>query len=337
MKPPAPSAWPALVDAFGRVHTQLRVSVTDRCNLRCRYCMPEEVTFLPRPAILTFEEIGRVVRVAVGCGVRRVRITGGEPLLRRDLPRLVAILSELDGLDEIALTTNGLHLARHARALRKAGLDRLNVSLDTVARDAFRQLTRRDALPQVLEGIEAARAAGFEGIRINALAIRGFTEPHIVPLVAYCRTRGLTLRFIEFMPLDGERGWEPSQVLPEHEVRAIIESTFGRLEPLAGGDPHQPATDYRLPDGTVIGFIGTVTRPFCHRCNRLRITADGQVRNCLFARDGTDLRPLLRGGASDAQLAQVLAQCVASKKPGRGQDVPSLLVAPDRAMYEIGG
>ncbi len=325
-----------LVDRFGRVHTSLRIGVTDRCNLRCRYCMPEQVEFLPRSEILTFEEIERVTRVACHLGIRKVRITGGEPLVRRNVTDLIARLRRLPELEEIALTTNGLLLADHAAALKEAGLDRLNVSLDSVRPEVFEQWTRRDVLPRVLEGIDAALHAGFDSIRLNALAIRGLTEEEIGPLIRFARTKRLEVRFIEFMPIDGEGQWDRESVLTGAEIRRRIEADFGRLSERPRTDPAQPARDYVLPDGTRVGLICSVSEPFCETCNRLRLTAEGQLRNCLFSQESWDVRELLRSGADDASLMERMRECIGAKKRGHGTDDPTML-RPDLAMYQIGG
>jgi cyclic pyranopterin phosphate synthase len=325
-----------LVDGFGRVHTDLRISVTDRCNLRCSYCMPLEVTFKPREELLTFEEIARVARVAAGLGVRTVRLTGGEPLLRRELPELVRQLVAIEGLDEVSLTTNGLLLAEQAAGLRAAGLARLNVSLDSLTQQGFERLARRPGLDRVLAGLEAAKRAGFAEIRINAVSIRGLTEAEIVPLARFCRREGFHLRFIEFMPLDAEEAWEPTQVLSGAEVRGMLEREIGPLVADRPADPGQPALDYRFADGGRVGFINPVTRPFCDRCDRLRLTADGQLRNCLFSTVEWDARGLLRSGAGDEPLAAAIRDCVAAKRAAHGIDTPSF-VRPARAMYQIGG
>jgi cyclic pyranopterin phosphate synthase len=327
---------PPLVDGFGRVHTDLRISVTDRCNLRCSYCMPLEVTFKPREELLTFEEIARVARVAAGLGVRTVRLTGGEPLLRRELPELVRQLVAIEGLDEVSLTTNGLLLAEQAAGLRAAGLARLNVSLDSLTQQGFERLARRPGLDRVLAGLEAAKRAGFAEIRINAVSIRGLTEAEIVPLARFCRREGFHLRFIEFMPLDAEEAWEPTQVLSGAEVRGMLEREIGPLVADRPADPGQPALDYRFADGGRVGFINPVTRPFCERCDRLRLTADGQLRNCLFSTVEWDARGLLRSGAGDEPLAVAIRDCVAAKRAAHGIDTPSF-VRPARAMYQIGG
>jgi len=332
-----------LLDSFGREHTDLRISVTDRCNLRCTYCMPLEVTFKPREELLSFEEIARVGRVAAGLGIRTIRLTGGEPLVRRDVPELVRQLAALDGIEEVALTTNGLLLAEQAVALREAGLARLNVSLDSLRDDVFETLARRPGLDRVLAGLAAAKQAGFDprqgaaAIRINAVSIRGLTEEEIVPLAEFCRREGFQLRFIEFMPLDAEESWSKSQVLSGREVRGILEREIGPLRPVVGTDPGQPAIDYEWIDGGGrVGFIDPVTQPFCGRCDRLRLTADGQFRNCLFSTTEWDVRGVIRGGGDDEQIAALLRECVAAKKAAHGIDTPGF-ERPARAMYQIGG
>jgi cyclic pyranopterin phosphate synthase len=327
-----------LVDRLGRVHTSLRIAVTDRCNIRCFYCMPDEnVRFKPRRELLTFEEIARVVRVMIGLGVRKLRITGGEPLVRANLDVLVRILADLPGVEDLALTTNGMLLADQARSLQRAGLKRLNISLDTLREETFERISRRRGLDQVLRGIEAARQAGFQRIRLNAVAVRGITEDEIVPLVDFARHEDLELRFIEFMPLDAENQWQRDQVLSADDIREALEKTFGPLEPLSRHDPSQPARDYRFVDGRGrIGFIAPVTAPFCHECNRLRLTAEGQLRNCLFSTTEWDARQVLRGARTDDELAQLIRACVAEKKAGHGIDDPQF-VKPQRAMYQIGG
>jgi cyclic pyranopterin phosphate synthase len=325
-----------LVDTFGRRHTDLRISVTDRCNLRCTYCMPAEAIFRPREELLAYEEIARVAAVAAGLGVRTTRLTGGEPLLRRDLAALVRLLVAVPGIDEVALTTNGLLLAEQADDLAAAGLGRLNVSLDSLREDVFERIARRRGLDRVLAGLAAARRAGFAEIRINAVSIRGLTEDEIVPLARFCRREGFHLRFIEFMPLDAEEAWDRSRVLSGADVRAILEREIGPLVADAAGDPGQPAVDYRWADGGRVGFINPVTSPFCDRCDRLRLTADGQFRNCLFSTTEWDVKSLLRGGGSDAEIAALLRQCVAAKKAAHGIDTPAF-ARPARAMYQIGG
>lgn len=329
---------PSLVDSFGRVHTNLRVSVTDRCNIRCFYCMPaENVRFNPRNELLSFEEIERFVRVAAQLGVDKVRLTGGEPLVRQGVSVLVEKLARIEGIRDIALTTNGILLAEQAVALKQAGLKRLNISLDSLDRDTFFRISRRTGLERVLEGIFAARAAGFRKIRLNAVAIRGMTEPDIVPLARFAREHCMEMRFIEFMPLDADGAWETDQVLSGEVIRETIEHEIGPLVPVTRDDPSQPATDYAFADGMGrLGFINPVTQPFCQRCNRLRLTAEGQVRNCLFSSEEWDARALLRGDGDDQQLAELLRASVGAKMAGHGISSDEF-VKPQRAMYQIGG
>ncbi len=337
---PLPTSPPptGLQDAWGRVHTSLRISVTDRCNIRCFYCMPDEtIQFKPRSQILTFEEITRFVESVVPLGIDRVRITGGEPLVRAELPRLVARLAALPGIRDLALTTNGILLGEQADALRQAGLHRVNISLDALSEATFQQITRRPGLDRVLAGIAAARRAGFAPIRLNAVAIRGLTEPEIVPLVQFASAAGLQLRFIEFMPLDADQQWHQDHVLSSAAIRQRIEAEFGPLRACPRRDPSQPAIDFELADRQgSIGFISPVTAPFCHDCNRLRLTAEGQVRNCLFSTEEWDARHLLRSGASADALRALVRDCVEHKKPGHGIDSPTFQ-RPARAMYQIGG
>jgi len=327
-----------LVDSLGRIHTNLRISVTDRCNIRCFYCMPNEnIQFRPRNEILTFEEIERFARIAAGLGVNKLRLTGGEPLVRSGLDQLIAKLVALPGIQDVAMTTNGLLLAEQADALKQAGLHRLNISLDGLREETFERIARRKGLHRVLEGIHAAQRVGFEKTRLNAVAIRGITDDEIVPLGEFARQHDLELRFIEFMPLDAEGQWDNDQVLSGDVIRQRLEDAFGALVPAARPDPSQPAMDYQFADGIGrIGFINPVSQPFCGACNRLRITAEGQIRNCLFSMSEWDARSLLRGDASDAQIAQQLVECVQAKKPGHGIDSPEF-VRPERAMYQIGG
>jgi cyclic pyranopterin phosphate synthase len=327
-----------LVDGFGRIHTNLRISVTDRCNLRCFYCMPEDdVEFKPRDEILSFEEIERFVRVLASCGVNKVRLTGGEPLVRQDLARLVAKLVRIEGISDLALTTNGILLADQAQALHDAGLHRLNISLDTLDEATFQQISRRTGLEQVLAGIAAARQVGFQRIRLNAVAIRGLSETDILPLGRFAREHDFEMRFIEFMPLDADSHWQASQVLSGATIRSMLEREFGRLFPLPIDDPSQPAVDYEFADGSGrIGFINPVTQPFCGNCNRLRLTAEGKVRNCLFSTVEWDARDLLRGSGSNADLVELVRDCIGAKRAGHGIDSGEF-VRPERAMYQIGG
>jgi cyclic pyranopterin phosphate synthase len=332
------SVWDPLADRFGRVHTNLRISVTDRCNIRCFYCMPaEHVEFKPRREILSFEEIAHFVRVAARLGVNKLRLTGGEPLVRSELDRLVAHLVAIPGIREVALTTNGVLLADQALALKRAGLHRLNISLDALDRERFKEITRRDELDRVLEGIRAARAAGFDKTKLNAVAIRGMSESELVPLTRFAREHDLEIRFIEFMPLDADGQWVPEEVLPGEEIRARVEEAIGPVEALPVVDPSQPATDYRFADGRgTIGFINPVTQSFCHLCNRLRLTADGKIRNCLFSTREWDARAVIRGRASDEELAELIREAVQAKQAAHGINTDEF-VRPERAMYQIGG
>ncbi|GIW86261.1 MAG: GTP 3',8-cyclase [Isosphaeraceae bacterium] len=332
-----PPALP-LVDSFGRLHNNLRISVTDRCNIRCVYCMPETVRFLPRAEVLRFEEIARVVRAAVPLGIDKLRLTGGEPLVRRDLPRLITLLAEIDGIRDIALTTNGILLAPMARQLWDAGLRRINVSLDTLDPTRFEQLTRRSGFEQVIEGIHAAREAGFHPVKINAVAIKGVTEDDVVPLARFGRDHGCEIRFIEYMPLDAGDAWERGKVLFAEEILDRLAAEFGPLEPAPDQDPRAPALDYVYTDGhpARVGLIASVSRPFCGSCNRLRLTADGKLRNCLFALDETDLRALLRGGADDEALRAAIRASVAAKWEGHEINT-ARFIKPARLMHAIGG
>lgn len=328
----------SLVDSFGRVHTALRLSVTDRCNIRCFYCMPSEhVEFLPRPEVLTFEELTRVTKVFCQLGINKVRLTGGEPLVRKDLPELIRQISALDGIDEIAMTTNAILLERHAVDLKAAGLDRINVSLDTLDREQFESITRRDSLDDALKGIEAAQQAGFENIRLNAVAVKGLIEPQIVPLVKFAVQQRLALRFIEFMPLNSTGRWSDDEVLTGTKIRELIQEQFGELIPIDRPDPSQPATDFGFQSGLgTVGFINSVSQPFCGDCNRVRLTADGKIRNCLFSHAEWDMRDLLRSGSTDDELIQLIKECVANKKAAHGIGTQEFQ-KPERAMYQIGG
>lgn len=299
--------------------------------------MPEEVTFLPSSEILSFEEIERITRLMVQLGIDRVRLTGGEPLVRRELWRLVGLLKSIDGLDDLAITTNGILLEQHAAKLKDAGLDRLNISLDTVDRERFKELTRRDELDRALAGIAAAQRVGFTKIRINAVSIAGMTESDILPLARFCRQQQLELRFIEFMPLDGDQDWRGGKVLEGRQIRAMIEAEIGNLEPVINSYKAQPAKDYAYVDGKgSIGFIDPVSAPFCGDCDRLRLTAEGKLRNCLFSSEEWDLRETIRASLDEQQLEDVIRECVAAKKAGHGID-SSEFQRPQRAMYQIGG
>jgi GTP 3',8-cyclase len=329
----APAVGP-LVDQFGRLHSDLRISVTDRCNIRCFYCMPEEGgAFSPNAELISFAQLVRAAQVAIGLGVTKIRITGGEPLLRPRLPELVGQLAALP-LGDLALTTNGLLLGSQAKPLRQAGLGRLNIHLDSLDRERFRQIARRDELKRVLIGIDAAAAEGFE-IKLNAVAVKNLSEPDLIPLVRFARQLGVEIRFIEFMPLDGQSLWDISQVLTADEMIAILEAEFGPLRPIADPDPRAPATEYEFEDGSRVGFIASVSRPFCQNCNRLRLTSDGKLRNCLFARDETDIRNALECG-SDQELESLFRATIWKKWAGHQIGQP-VFEAPQRPMYSIGG
>jgi cyclic pyranopterin phosphate synthase len=326
-----------LVDAHGRGLTDLRVSVTDRCNFRCRYCMPAEgMEWLDRADVLSFEEIERLVRVLVALGVRDVRLTGGEPLARREFPRLAAMLRAVDGIEDLSVTTNGYLLERDAAALVDAGINRVNVSIDSLARDRFHEVTRRDALPQVLRGLEAI--AAYERVRpikVNAVAMRDFTEDEVFRFCDLARSTDYQVRFIEFMPLDGERAWDIDQVLTGEEIRALIE-TRHELVPLPR-EPHATARVFRFAEGGgEIGFINPVSEPFCADCNRLRLTADGKLRTCLFSIRETDLREPLRMGASDEDLVAIIRDAAWRKELKHRVNEPGF-VPPPRTMSAIGG
>jgi GTP 3',8-cyclase len=326
-----------LIDSFGRVHDNLRISVTDRCNIRCFYCMPETgVKFVQRSEILDFEEIERFVRIAVTLGIRKLRITGGEPLVRRDLPVLVARLAAIQGIEDLALTTNGVLLGELARPLYEAGLRRLNVHVDTLDRARFQHITRRDDLPHVLAGLAAAKRAGFR-IKLNAVAVKNLVEPDIVPLAQYARENGFEVRYIEFMPLDAQNLWDRGKVLLTDEIIEMLSREISPLIPVPDPDPRAPALEYAFADGGgMVGFIASVSRPFCGNCNRLRLTADGKLRYCLFAIDEDDVKSLLRNGAADAEITALIRRNVADKWEGHEINTAKF-VAPPRPMYSIGG
>lgn len=327
-----------LIDSHGRVHTSLRISITDRCNIRCFYCMPaENVKFRPRDEILTYEEIERFATVAARLGINRLRITGGEPLVRKNLAGLIERLSAIGGIEDIALTTNGVLLAEQAADLKNAGLQRLNISLDTLDDDVFFKLSRRRGIDQIIAGIHQAKKLGFDKIRLNAIAIKSITEQEIVPLAAFARQYDLELRFIEFMPLDADDQWQRQQVLTGDEIKDILETSFGELLPVPRDDVSQPAVDFRFSDGQgQIGFINPLSHPFCNNCNRIRITAEGQLRNCLFSTTEWDARRLLRNEGTDDELETLIRSCVSAKNAAHGIDSDTF-IKPQRAMYQIGG
>src|SRR5713101_4913680 len=325
-----------LIDTFGRRHNNLRISVTDRCNLRCTYCMPEDVVFMERAALLTFEEITHFARVAAPLGVDKIRLTGGEPLMRRDLPALVRMLAEIPGLRDLGLTTNGLLLAEQAQALYAAGLRRINISLDTLSPERFRQITRREGLERVLDGIHAAKRVGFDPVKVNAVSIRGVTEPEVAPLARFAREHGLEMRFIEYMPIGADH-WERDKVYFAHEILEQLEQAIAPLVPVPDYDPRAPAMEFQYTDGGGrIGIIASVSRPFCLSCNRIRLTADGKLRNCLFALEEVDVKHLLRENAADETIAEVIRQNVHVKWEGHEINT-SRFIKPLRTMHAIGG
>lgn len=343
-----------LIDRFGRIHNNLRISVTDRCNIRCFYCMPaDNVEFMPREHLLTFEEIERIVRVGTSLGIDRIRLTGGEPLVRRDLHELVRRLAAVPGIRDIGLTTNGILLDEQAQRLKDAGLKRLNISLDALDPEIFRAVTRRDGYERVLAGIEAARKSGFSPIKLNAVSVRGLTEDQIVPFGHLARKTETIVRFIEFMPLDADGQWQRDKVLFADEIIAILEAEFGPLRPVSqtgnhlhvkellpligGGGPQAPAQDYEFADGRGrIGLIASVSQPFCATCNRFRLTADGKFRNCLFSLEETDVKSTLRSGGTDDEIAELMLACIAAKNEGHEINTANF-VQPDRPMHSIGG
>jgi len=328
-----------LADSYGRVATDLRVSLTDRCNLRCAYCMPPEgLDWLPGDEVLTGDEIVRLITIGVTrLGIREVRFTGGEPLLRRDLESIVSRTAALSPRPEISLTTNGIGLSRRAGALREAGVDRINVSLDTLRPEVFRKLARRDRLPDVLDGLAAAAAAGLTPVKVNTVLMRGINDDEAVPLLAYCLSHGYELRFIEQMPLDAQHGWKRAEMVTADEIFASLSASFALSPDEAHARGSAPAETFLVDGGPArVGVIASVTRPFCGSCDRVRLTADGQVRNCLFAREESDLRSALRSGAPDEEIARRWQAAVAVKLPGHGINDPSFL-QPDRPMSAIGG
>jgi len=326
-----------LTDSFGRVHDNLRVSVTDRCNIRCFYCMPESgVEFVDRAEILDFEEIERFARIAVTLGINKLRVTGGEPLVRRDLPVLIRRLAAIPGIRDLALTTNGVLLPELAAPLHDAGLRRLNVHLDTLDRERFRRITRRDDLPKVLDGLAAAERLGYH-IKLNAVAVKDLVEPDIVPLARFGREHAFEVRYIEFMPLDAQNLWDRGRVLLAGDIISTLSREIAPLVPVPDPDPRAPATEYAFADGIgKVGFIASVSQPFCLNCNRIRLTADGKLRYCLFAMEEDDVKSLMRSGASDSEIAALIRRNVAGK--WEGHEINSAkFVPPPRPMYSIGG
>ncbi|MDH3626901.1 MAG: GTP 3',8-cyclase MoaA [Acidobacteriota bacterium] len=334
-----PTPANALVDSYGRVHDDLRISVTDRCNLRCHYCMPVDPDWFPREEILSYEEMMRVVRIVATMGVRKVRLTGGEPLVRRDISRFVAMLNATDEVQDLSLTTNGLLLDRLAEELAAAGLRRVNVSLDTLDAARFAAVTRRDALQKVIEGLRAATSAGLSPIKINAVLVRGSNDDEIESLAEYARDHGWELRFIECMPLDNDRRWEPDRVVTGQEVRDRISRRWP-IEPKRRDDPSSPAARWQYVDGRgSVGFIDSVSQPFCSTCSRLRLTADGKFMVCLYDNREIDLKQLLRSGADDRAIGEAIRAAVAGKGRGGALDLLERkeVLPASRSMHQIGG
>lgn len=306
-----------LTDSYGRRIKNMRISVTDKCNFRCTYCMPAEgLPWLKKTEILSYEEIERVARIAVGIGIEQIRLTGGEPLVRRDVPELVRQLKQIEGLHSLSLTTNGILLKQQARALAEAGLTRINVSLDSLLREKFALLTRRDQLHQVLEGLEELeKYPSIHPIKINAVAMRGHTEAEVLDFAKLARRKAYVMRWIEFMPLDADQAWRKEDILTGHEIKAIIEAAYGPLVQITSGDPSETARRYTFSDGLgEVGFINPVSEPFCATCDRIRITADGQLRTCLFASEETDLRAVIRSATDDEEIAQTIRRAVWNKE-----------------------
>lgn len=328
---------PKLVDGMGRTIVNLRISVTDRCNFRCTYCMPaDNVEFMDRSNLLSFEEIHRVVTIVSKLGINRIRLTGGEPLMRKGLPILIKMIDKVEGIDDIAMTTNAYFLKDQAQSLIEAGLKRLNVSLDALDPDKFRDVNRRDCLNSVLEGLNTARKAGFKSIKINAVAVRNFSEPEIMDLIEMGRSDGFEIRFIEFMPLDSDKTWERNKVLFGHEIIDIIKKKY-ELVPIDNSLEIGPASEYNFADGKgKVGIITAVSNPFCDHCNRIRMTADGKLRTCLFSENEHDLKNLIRNGASDEVIAEAIQQAVLIKEPGHKINLEDFK-QPNRAMHAIGG
>lgn len=327
-----------LLDSFGRVHTNLRISVTDVCNFRCIYCMPEDMVFMPDSALMTYDEILYFTRIFVGLGVNKIRITGGEPLVRPGVPHLIEQLGQIDALKDISLTTNGIGLINQAQALYDAGLRRINVSLDTLNEEKFEQMTRRKVLSRVIKGLKAAHECGFNPIKVNAVAMRGFTDDEIVDLATFARQNSYQLRFIEFMPLDADDIWGRNMFIPGKEIIEKISSVYP-LErmPLNGDAKSDTAQRFRFADnGTELGVIPSVSEPFCESCNRIRLTADGKFRTCLFSLTEIDLLTPLREGADDETIKELIIDAVAKKEAGHKINAADF-VKPERNMSRIGG
>jgi cyclic pyranopterin phosphate synthase len=325
-----------LVDSFDRTIRNLRISITDRCNLRCLYCMPAHPHWMERKEILTFEELTRLARVAVSLGVEKIRLTGGEPTVRRDFPDFVRQLSHLEGLKDLSVTTNGILLDTLAQPLWDSGLRRINISLDTLKEDRFKEMTRREAFRRTWKGLEAADRVGFSPLKVNVVVIKGHNEDEVVDFARLAREKLWQVRFIEFMPLDAEGQWNREKVVPAQEIIDRISAVFP-VEEVPDVPASDPARRYRFLDGSgEFGVIASVTEPFCGSCDRIRITADGKLRTCLFSHRETDLKTPMREGVEDAHLAEIIKAAVWKKEAGHGMDDPGFL-KPDRAMYQIGG
>ena len=337
MKMTPETSKPKLIDGMGRTIVNLRISVTDRCNFRCTYCMPaDNVEFMDRSNLLSFEEIQRVAQIVSRMGINRLRLTGGEPLMRKNLPVLIRMLNEVDGIDDIAMTTNAYFLKDQAEGLKDAGLKRLNVSLDALDPEKFRDVNRRDCLQSVLDGLDTARKVGFQSIKINAVAVRNFSESEIMSLINMGRSDGFEIRFIEFMPLDSDKVWERDKVLFGHEIIDKIKENY-ELIPIDNSLEIGPASEYNFADGKgKIGIITAVSNPFCDHCNRIRMTADGKLRTCLFSTKETNLKELIRSGATDETIIETIKQAVLVKEPGHKINLDDF-ERPTRAMHAIGG
>ena len=337
MTPTSETSRPKLIDGMGRTIVNLRISVTDRCNFRCTYCMPaDNVEFMDRSSLLSFEEIQRVAQIVSRMGINRIRLTGGEPLMRKNLHVLIKMLNEVDGIDDIAMTTNAYFLKDQAQSLKDAGLKRLNVSLDALDPEKFRDVNRRDCLQSVLDGLDMARKVGFKSIKINAVAVRNFSETEIMGLIEMGRSEGFEIRFIEFMPLDSDKVWERDKVLFGHEIIDLIKENY-ELIPIDNSLEIGPASEYNFADGKgKVGIITAVSNPFCDHCNRIRMTADGKLRTCLFSTNETDLKELIRSGATDENIIEALNQAVLIKEPGHKINLDDF-ERPTRAMHAIGG
>lgn len=327
-----------LIDSFKREHTNLRISVTDQCNFRCIYCMPEDMQFMEDDAIMTFDEIVHLARIFVGLGINKIRLTGGEPLVRRGVPQLIKRLYDIQGLKDISLTTNGIGLITQAKDLYDAGLRRINVSLDTLDEAKFEQMTRRKVLSRVLAGLREAQRCGFDPIKVNAVAMKGFTDDEIVDLAKFARDNAYQLRFIEFMPLDADDIWGRNMFIPGQEIIDKIDAVYPLQSVNMNGDAkHDPAKLYQFSDGKGdVGFISSVTEPFCEQCNRIRLTADGQLRTCLFSITETNLLKPLRAGVPDKTIETLIIEAVKQKEPGHQINAVNF-VKPKRNMSMIGG